>query len=255
MPEIRIDDQVIDVPTGSNLLEVARANGIGIPTLCHHEAIQPYASCRLCVVELMRDGWSQLVTSCIYTVRRPITVRTNSEKVRRARKLVLELLLARCPDSDEIRKLAEVYGITEPRFPVRGDTTCILCGNCVRVCREVIGASAIGYAGRGGARKVTTPFDEQSQECIACGACAFVCPTGYIKWEDVDNVRRMITWNTERALQRCAECGEVIAPLPQFEKLQSLTDVAQELMALCPRCRRRKYGRVLALGEAVGCEE
>ncbi|MCD6287678.1 MAG: (2Fe-2S)-binding protein, partial [Candidatus Hydrogenedentes bacterium] len=218
--EITINDKTVKAAAGRTILDVCRANGIEIPTLCHHETLEGYGSCRVCVVELVRNGWSQLVTSCIYPVRQPIVVRTDSDKVRRARKLVLELLLARCPGSDLIREMAAEYGVDETRFPVRGETLCILCGNCVRVCREVVGANAIGFANRGAARDVVTPFKEPTDACIACGACAYVCPTGAITIEDVEGVRKIAPLNLERPLRKCPECGKYFAPEPLLEHLR-----------------------------------
>jgi heterodisulfide reductase subunit A len=127
-----------------------------------------------------------LVTSCNYPIRWEIEVRTASDKVLKGRKLLAELLLARCPSSPEVREIAASMGVTEARFePGPEDELCYLCGLCVRVCEELIGQSAISFMGRGVDREVGTPFFTFSDACIACGACAFVCPTGAIELEDI----------------------------------------------------------------------
>jgi heterodisulfide reductase subunit A len=137
-------------------------------------------------VEITSDGRSRLVTACNYPIRWEMEVQTASEKVLKGRRMLAELLLARCPNSPEVQRMAARMGVTETRFE-RGseDELCYLCGLCVRVCRELIGQSAISFVGRGVDRQVGTPFLEFSDDCIACGACAFVCPTGAIKLEDI----------------------------------------------------------------------
>lgn len=190
MVPMKIDNREVEASEGSTVLEAASSIGVEIPTLCHHEAILPYGACRLCMVEVSSGGRERLVPSCIFRVEPGIEVVTDSATLRAGRRMILELLLAECPEVKAIRKRAEEAGIERPRFPSRhGD--CILCGLCVRVCEEVVGASVIGYEGRGASRKVTTPFGSPSEDCKACGACSFVCPTGAIKME-VETMKRLI---------------------------------------------------------------
>jgi heterodisulfide reductase subunit A-like polyferredoxin/ferredoxin len=179
---ITIDGQEITAEEGEPLLKVAQNAGFDIPSLCYHEALSPYGSCRLCLVEIEDNGQRKLHASCTYTVKDGIAVYTQSERVLRTRKVVLELLLARCPNSEYVQELASKYGVEKTRFKHRfnGEETCVLCGLCVRVCRERMNRGSIGFAKRGSDREVVVPFDKPSDYCLICGSCISVCPTDAI---------------------------------------------------------------------------
>lgn len=164
------------------LIEVAEKIGIKIPTLCHNPIIEPYGVCRVCTVEVRHGKRVRMVTACNYPVTNGIEVFTDSDRVIKNRKMIIELLLARCGNVPILNKLAEEYGITEPRFG-RGTDNCILCGLCVRMCQDVVKANVLGFFDRGPKRYVSTIYDETSEFCITCGACASVCPTGCITVE------------------------------------------------------------------------
>lgn len=178
---LTIDGQIVHVEHDTPILIAARKLGIYIPTLCYHEALKPYGSCRLCMVEVIQNKRSKLVTSCNYPAEHGLEVLTASDQVTKTRKMVLELLLARCPDVPEIRQLAEKMGIRAVRFKKKADQRCILCGLCVRVCEELVGVSAISFVSRGIEREVNTPFGLDSDVCIGCGSCTYICPTRCIE--------------------------------------------------------------------------
>jgi NADH dehydrogenase/NADH:ubiquinone oxidoreductase subunit G len=148
MVTFKIDGRQITAPLGTTILEAARDANIYIPTLCSNEELTPYGSCRLCMVEISHGRRVRLVASCIYEATQGLDVKTNTERVLHARRLVIELLLSRNPKHPALRKIAEELGVQETRFDIEVKG-CILCGQCVRTCRDVVGVSAIGFEGRG----------------------------------------------------------------------------------------------------------
>ncbi|MFC1737623.1 2Fe-2S iron-sulfur cluster-binding protein [Planctomycetota bacterium] len=246
MPTVTIDGCKVRVKKGATILDVARKAGIWIPTLCYHAAVSGEASCRLCMVELDRGDWRQLITACNYPVRRDIVVYASSERAKQARRGIMELLLARVPESAELKELAERMGVKETHYPnvTESQRNCILCGLCVQVCEEVIGRSAIGFAGRGVDRTVASPFREASEDCIGCGACAVICPVGTIKvriHEDRQEVE-ISPFKSRSKLLVCERCGaEVVSEQVMelaMEKLEIGSDEFRERLRLCSRCRR-----------------
>ncbi len=175
MINLTINGIPLSVEKGTTLLEAARFLGFPIPTLCHLDGLTPYGACRLCVVEIGQEPNSKLVSSCTYPVQEGLIVRTTSKRVMRARKMILELLLASCPQSKTIQDLAAKFEVRQQRFRQEYED-CILCGLCIRMCKEQMVSGAIGFRGRGITRSIGTPFDKVSDICRQCGGCIYVCP-------------------------------------------------------------------------------
>jgi len=175
MIRLTINGLPVSVEEGSTVLEAARFMGMPIPTLCHMEGLSPYGACRLCVVETGEGARTRMVSSCTCPATEGLVVLTATKRVLRARRMVLELLLASCPQSKVIQDLASAYGVREQRFRQEHED-CILCGRCVRMCEEQMMAHAIGWRGRGERRSIGTPFDKKSEKCRLCGGCLYVCP-------------------------------------------------------------------------------
>jgi bidirectional [NiFe] hydrogenase diaphorase subunit len=201
MITLSIDEKTIEAQENATILETARKADIAIPTLCYNSYLKPYGGCRMCLVEVENPETRmrpRLVSSCTFPVENGLVVRTKNQRVLDARKFILELLLARCPESPEIQEIAREYGVPPDdtaeldtvgryllfRAPKPDQTKCILCGLCVRVCSEVVQRNALSLTYRGSQKKVKTPFDRVSKTCIGCGSCAYLCPTNAITVEE-----------------------------------------------------------------------
>ncbi len=210
MINLTINGLKTSVEDGSTVLEAAQFLGFPIPTLCHMEGLEPYGACRLCLVEIGKAPNAKLVSSCTYPAQEGLVVRTASSRVLKARRMVIELLLASCPQSKVIQDIAAAHGVNQQRFKQEHED-CILCGLCVRMCKEQMMAGAIGFRGRGENRSLGTPFDAKSEECRFCGGCMYVCPACQLR----------CTFNEpEKAI--CGGCQNLSPPCVEEEKFDDM---------------------------------
>jgi bidirectional [NiFe] hydrogenase diaphorase subunit len=239
MINLTIDGREIQAEEGSTILQAAQNNGIEIPTLCYHDELTASGACRLCSVEIKKGNRTRIVTSCIYQVEEGLAVTTRSERVMNVRRLVLQLLMARCPTSEVIRELADKMGVEpQERFQVDEDKgTCIICRQCVQVCEQVVGVSAIGFLNRGADKAVGTPFMEPSGVCIGCGACAYVCPTGHIEMIENETGDERTIWGKSFTMVACNKCGRYFATKDQLEFINKKTGVPMDNLSTCVDCR------------------
>ncbi len=205
MVHLTINNIKVNAEDGMTILEAAQSIGISIPTLCHLKDLTPTGACRFCVVEV--EGQKSLLPSCAFPVYEGMVVDTNSSRVRRARKTIIELLVENHPQDRlvcvrnkncELQDMAERYGVREHRYSgetkthaidissasiERDSAKCLLCGRCVRVCHEVQKIGAIDFTNRGFSSIVTTPYNKgiNISECILCGQCILVCPTAALR--------------------------------------------------------------------------
>jgi bidirectional [NiFe] hydrogenase diaphorase subunit len=177
---LKIDGKEVEATEGMTILEVARSAGIHIPTLCHHEKLEPHGGCRLCTVEVEARGRTNLVVACVYTVAENLVVRTRSAKIDRIRKMIIELLMAHAPDAPELQKLAREYGADKNRFQKEA-SFCIHCGLCVRYCAEVKKKNAVGFVDRGIRKEINFIPEIASKECWDCKECFPLCPTSALQ--------------------------------------------------------------------------
>jgi bidirectional [NiFe] hydrogenase diaphorase subunit len=182
MSEIRLQIDGFEILTeeGMTLLEAARSAEIYIPTLCHHEKLEPFGGCRLCIVEAQGNNWKKLVASCVYPVEENLVIRTRTEKVDKIRKTLLELMMAHAPDSPQLKKLGTEYGADKDRFE-KIPSFCIHCGLCVRYCDEIKQKNAVGFVDRGIRKEISFIPEIAAKECNSCKECFPLCPTSYLQ--------------------------------------------------------------------------
>jgi NADH dehydrogenase/NADH:ubiquinone oxidoreductase subunit G len=173
---VQIDGKEVSAREGMTILEAAESAGISIPTLCHHEKLEPFGGCRLCIVKVQVGEWSKHVVSCVYTVEQDLIVTTRSEKIDKIRKMILELQLAHAPDSPELLAYGEEYGADRDRFE-KESSFCIHCGLCVRYCDEVKKKNAVGFVDRGIRKEISFIPEIAARECWDCKECFELCPT------------------------------------------------------------------------------
>ncbi|RMF94911.1 MAG: 4Fe-4S dicluster domain-containing protein [Candidatus Schekmanbacteria bacterium] len=252
METMKINGKEVEIKKGETILQCARREGFNIPTLCYHEALKPYGGCRLCVVEIKNGNSGKLVSSCMYKAEKGLSVETESKKVISARKLIIQLLLIDGKDVPVIKEIARKMGVKiNSRFKTKNEP-CILCGLCIRACREIVGVSAIDYAGRGYGKKVSTPYFKKSSSCIGCGTCFYICPTGAVKMHDIEEGKEAVidkdyeikgparvieNWKTAFEMVKCKKCGRNIGPSAVIDFIKANVKTKKEVLEICFMCR------------------
>jgi bidirectional [NiFe] hydrogenase diaphorase subunit len=246
MVSLTINGRLVKAQAGEMLLAVIRREKINVPAMCHHEAVEPFGACRLCVVEITRpewEGWCDYVTSCLYPVADGLIVNTHSIKVNELRKTIVDLFLARHPRCPEIIQLAGEYGVFSTSYEtvVDGDN-CILCGLCTRICDEM-GFHAISTVGRGHSKQVAPPLHKAPPDCTGCLACAKNCPTRFIEYS-TDNGDLTI-WEKRFELLRCTQCGKETITRILAEHLSKHRDIPVQYFEVCDECHRKELAASL----------
>ena len=249
--KVRINGKECEAEQGEYILEIARRNKVLIPSFCHHEALAGLGCCRVCVVEVNEGGRNRVVVSCVYPVSRDCEVYTETDKIKGIRRTVLSMLKDRAPEGNRIASLCSVYTVPEEkRYSIKDTVSvgsrmqkaCILCSLCAEACSK-LGSGAISTMGRGTRKKISTPYDEASPDCIGCGSCIAVCPTVAIECSE-ENAKRSI-WGKTFDLLACHECGRPFATKEELDhsaKRLGLDNAEKE----CEDCRRRKSSDVMA---------
>ena len=267
MIKVKINGKIYQAERGEYILEVCRRNRILIPTLCHHESLSGLGACRLCVVEVNEGRGNKVVVSCVYPLSRDCKIFTESEKIKNIRKTILSMLITRAPSGDRLASLCGIYGVeaesADKRYTAhktggsgketparkRLSEACVLCGLCAQACAS-LGTGAISTVNRGVAKRVSTPYDEPSADCIGCGSCAMVCPTKAIECNEGKGQR--IIWGRKFKLLHCASCGTAFATEEEYafalEKAAygKVKPDRESGLPLCDVCRKKKSANVFA---------
>jgi NADH dehydrogenase/NADH:ubiquinone oxidoreductase subunit G len=253
MARITVNGKVAEAREGTSVLEAARGAGIDIPTFCHHDALGPFGACRLCVVEVEGAALARTVLpACTLPVSEGLVVETDTGHLQLFRKTIVQLLVSSLPPTEALERVAHRFGVIVPPFTNDRPDACALCGLCVRVCRDRIGAAALAFHGDGTRRwSVAERVVLDPQACVGCGTCAVLCPVGAIAVEDRGLERRMALWGVVAArheLVPCAACGRPHATHRFRELVRSRLDEDQRraMADLCPECAREQRAGALS---------
>ncbi len=250
MINITIDNKNIAARDGQTILKAAKENGIKIPHLCFHPALKPSGSCKLCGVEVKSPSGKQVVMlSCIMKVKENLAVKTNSALVKQAREKAFNKLLQMAPESSRIRNLAKEFEVAVTPPP----NGCIRCRLCIRVCNEIVKAKALKMV-KTENHSMVVP---ETGQCIGCGTCANLCPTGVIKVQDQDNVRTITIKDQiigQLPLERCEGCGKMYATSNFLKHVEDITishTDTKEHHHLCSSCIKLMSNRAITEKEKI----
>lgn len=234
--KIKLNGQEREARTGESILDLCRRENVPIPTFCYHQAFGGQGACRMCMVEIREAGreTTRLVAACTYPLMSPVEIITESERIQRTRRTVVMLLARRAAGNPLLEELANTYSVHHLTAIEVEPPNCIMCGLCVHACEEM-GKTAIWSMFRGIDKRIATPYDEASDDCIGCAACARVCPTQAISLEEKDSLR--IIWNKKFELVACQRCGKNYATREELKYLQERSEYGQE--HLCESCRKK----------------
>jgi len=241
MVQLTINGRVVMAKEGEMLLAIINREGIKVPAICQHDAVEAFGACRLCTVEITKKewkGWKNFVTSCLYPAEDGLIVQTHSETVNEIRTTLMDLYLARHPNSTVIQKLAAEHGITKTSYETipNGDD-CILCALCTRIC-DHMGFSAISTVGRGHGKVIAPPLNQAPPDCVGCLACAQCCPTGFILYND-RGLKRDI-WGKLFERIKCTKCGKLTITTEFADKLSKDRNIPRDYFDLCDDCHRKE---------------
>lgn len=259
MIEITLNDQKVQVEEGCTILDAANKIGVDIPALCHQTSVEPYSAsgsnptsmepygaCRLCTVEIHDGRKTRMVTACNYPIRKSITVNTNSEKTVNTRNTLIQMMMSRWPNVHYIKEIAEKYKVIAPNYthPLidYNENACVLCGLCVRICKQGVLETITGFTGRGSSRAVGIPFDEHPEQCLDCFKCQAVCPTKAIS----------VTTEFVRMKNKISDVLETgFKTIPELAEATNLPihEVTYNIMSL------RKFGYIIETGEVDDLDE
>jgi len=241
MPQITIDGTQVSIEDDSHVLEAIRSIGIEIPALCYHPALSPAGACKLCVVEVTMPGKSpRVMPSCVLRPKEGMDIKTESERVQKARIRAFRRLARHAPESERIHKLAEKFNV--PLGPVPDD--CIRCKLCIRACREIVGAAALTMD------DLDNVVPEEGDNCIGCGTCVNLCPTGAIRMEDKEGERTIYIRDEvigRSPLVRCEACGRMFATQKFLSRVEEKTEDhphVKEHHQYCPTCAKLLSDRI-----------
>jgi NADH dehydrogenase/NADH:ubiquinone oxidoreductase subunit G len=244
MVQMTINGKHVKAAAGEYLLPVIRRMGIDVPALCDHAGLEPCGACRLCIVEVTKpdwNGWKKYVTSCLYPVEEGLIVATHAPQVIEIRRTILDLYLARCPESSVIAQMAAEYGLDQTSFAIVTDRdNCIMCYACTRAC-EVLGRSAISAVMRGHKKTIGSPMGMQPPDCVGCLACAKICPTEVIAWSDAAGKRTI--WDKSFELISCRICGQMTITHEFARYLTTARGIPAQYFETCDSCKREELTR------------